>query len=187
MPSRRRGPAALLFLLAALLSPAAAVRAAETVTLRVMSFNIHHGEGLDGQLDLARIARIIREARADLVGLQEVDRGVERTRRRDLPAELAQLTGLTVRFDRNIAHQGGDYGNATLTRFPIRQARNVPLKSFGGGEQRGVQELLLDVHGRAVLFFNTHLDARRDPARTTNAAWPTARSASTPWAVSVTW
>ena len=139
-------------------------------TLRVMSYNIHHGEGIDGKLDLERIARLIVDAKADIVGLQEVDRGCERTQKRDLPAELAKLTGMTVQFDKNIPHQGGEYGNAVLTRFPVRRAKNTHLKSFANGEQRGVQQLVLDVRGRDVLFMNTHLDARRDPAEREHSA-----------------
>jgi endonuclease/exonuclease/phosphatase family metal-dependent hydrolase len=49
------------------------VAPAET-TVTVMSFNIHHGQGTDGVLDLERIARVIRASGADIVGLQEVDR-----------------------------------------------------------------------------------------------------------------
>ena len=99
--------------------------ASEPLTLRVMTFNIHHGEGIDGRLDLERIARVITDARADLVGLQEVDRGVERTQRRDIPTELARLTGLAVRFESNLPHQGGEYGNAVLSRFPVKTSRNT--------------------------------------------------------------
>ena len=142
----------------------------DATRIRVMSYNIHHGEGIDGKFDLERIARIITDAKADIVGLQEVDRGTERTQRRDLPAELARLTGMIVRFDKNIPHQGGEYGNAVLTRFPIKRATNTHLKSFANGEQRGVQQLVLDVHGREVLFLNTHLDARRDPAEREHSA-----------------
>lgn len=149
---------------------ATALPAAHPVTLRVLCYNIHHGEGLDGKLDLERIARVILDAKADIVGLQEVDRGVERTQRRDLPAELAKLTGMTVQFDRNIPHQGGEYGNAVLTRFPIRRARNTHLTMIGQGEQRGVQQVVLDVDGREVLFMNTHLDARRDSAERERSA-----------------
>lgn len=140
------------------------------VTVRVMSFNIHHAEGIDGKLDVDRIAKVIKDARADLVGLQEVDRGVERSQRRDLPAELAKLTGLTVQFDKNIPHQGGEYGNAVLSRYPIRRARNTALKSFANGEQRGVQQVVVDIAGREVLFLNTHLDARREPAEREHSA-----------------
>ncbi|WP_414660080.1 endonuclease/exonuclease/phosphatase family protein [Horticoccus sp. 23ND18S-11] len=139
-------------------------------SFRVLCYNIHHGEGLDGKLDLERIAKLITDAKADIVALQEVDRGVERTQKRDLPAELAKLTGLTVHFEKNIAHQGGEYGNAVLTRFPIKRARNTHLRMVGPGEQRGVLQLVLDVNGRDVLFMNTHLDARRDPVERERSA-----------------
>ena len=72
-----------------------------------MTWNIHHGEGTDGQLDLQRIARVIREAEVDLVALQEVDRGVARTARRDLPAEVAVLTEMSCVFSNNFGYQGG--------------------------------------------------------------------------------
>lgn len=151
----------LLPLLALLLAQTVAA-AADQPVLRVMSYNIHHAEGLDGRVDVERIARVILDAKADLVGLQEVDRGVERTQRRDLPAELARLTGLQVRFERNIIHQGGDYGNAILSRFPIRSFRNFPLPQKGPGERRGLLEVVVDVGGHEVVFLNTHLDHRAD-------------------------
>ncbi len=161
---------ALLASLVVALLTTASLRSAEPVTIRVMSYNIHHGEGLDGKLDLERIAKLITDARADIVGLQEVDRGTERVQKRDLSAELAKLTGMTVQFDKNIPHQGGDYGNAVLTKFPIKRAKNTHLKSFANGEQRGVQQLVLEIHGREVLFMNTHLDARRDPVEREHSA-----------------
>ncbi len=154
----------LLFPLLATTAASIAQSPTAVPTLRVMSYNIHHGEGLDQKVDLERIAKLITDAKADIVGLQEVDRGVERTQKRDLPAELAKLTGLTVTFEKNIPHQGGEYGNAVLSRFPIKQSKNTHYKMIGQGEQRGVQHLVLDVRGREVLFLNTHLDARRDPA-----------------------
>jgi hypothetical protein len=72
-------------------------------TLRVMTYNIHHGEGLDGQVDLLRIAQLIQREGADIVALQEVDKGVARTARRDFPAELAALTGMACVFSNNFA------------------------------------------------------------------------------------
>ena len=143
----------------------------KNMTFRVLTYNIHHGEGIDKKIDLQRIADLINREKADIVGLQEVDRGVERTARRDLPAELAQLTGMTVYFDRNIIHQGGDYGNAVLTRFPIKSAKNTHYKMLREGEQRGVQQMVLNVRGRDVLFMNTHIDFRPDDSeRLSNAA-----------------
>lgn len=143
---------------------AAAFAAAQPApaTLRVMSYNIHHGEGLDKKIDLARIARVILDAQVDVAGLQEVDRGVERTQRRDLPAELAQLTGMRVAFENNYPYQGGEYGNAILTRLPLKRVKNTHYKMLRPGEQRGVLQVVLDLHGRDVLFLDTHIDYRPD-------------------------
>lgn len=129
-------------------------------TFRVMTFNIHHGEGLDGKIDLSRIAALIRHERADLVALQEVDKGVQRTARRDLPGELAALTGLTSVFSNNFHYQGGEYGNAVLTRFPVVAATNSHYQMLRANEQRGLLQLTLEVRGRPLVFMNTHIDYR---------------------------
>lgn len=133
-------------------------------TFRVMTFNIHHGEGLDGQVDLPRIAEVIRRERADLVALQEVDKGVLRTARRDLSGELAALTGLTSVFSNNFHYQGGEYGNAVLSRFPVLSATNSQYQMLRTNEQRGILQLTLEIHGRQLIFMNTHIDYRQDDA-----------------------
>lgn len=134
----------------------------ESLRFRVLTYNIHHGEGVDGKLDLERIANVIRASDADLVALQEVDRGTERTDRVDQAAELARLSGLHVCFGGNLRHQGGDYGNAILSRFPIVSHRNHSLPNVDGGEPRGVLEARIAVPGLPVplKFLCTHLDHR---------------------------
>ncbi|BCS35863.1 metal-dependent hydrolase [Luteitalea sp. TBR-22] len=157
--------------------PAAESRAADSRlpppasrVLKVLTFNIHHAEGEDGTLDVARVAQVIRDAGADIVGLQEVDRGAERTGRRDLLKEIADLAGLRFAFGKNLDLQGGDYGNALLTRFPIVSEGNRALPVIGGGEPRGVLQVVLDVEGTQVLVLTTHLDHRRpDPQRVASA------------------
>ena len=140
-------------------------------TFRVMTYNIHHGQGLDGKEDLQRIADLIKREKADIVALQEVDKGVQRTARRDLPAEFAALTGLTCVFSNNYHFQGGEYGNAVLTRFPITQWTNTYYKMLRPGEQRGILQLVLNVHGHALVFMDTHVDFRGDDSeRLMNAA-----------------
>lgn len=133
-------------------------------TFRVMTYNIHHGEGEDGRLDLERIAALIKQERADIVALQEVDRNLPRTARRDLPGELAKLTGLTAVFSNNYAFEGGEYGNAVLSRFPVNSWTNYHYAKMRAGEQRGLMQLRLSVHGRPLWLANTHLDASRDDA-----------------------
>jgi endonuclease/exonuclease/phosphatase family metal-dependent hydrolase len=157
------------FLLALVLAglAVAPAPAAEPTRIRVLSYNIHHGEGMDGKLDLERIARVILSADPHVVSLQEVDRGVKRSGGVDEPAELARLTKMTAIFERNIAVQGGEYGNAVLTRLPVSARRNVPLPSHDGGEQRGVLVVDLAAPGdrkSPFRFLATHLDHRRSDA-----------------------
>ena len=132
------------------------------IRVRVLSYNIHHGEGTDRKFDLERIARHIKTARPDLVALQEVDQKTRRSGGVDQPAELARLTGMRVVFGENIRFQGGGYGNAILSRHPIRRHENHPLPSFYKGEQRGVLEVEVELPGAKmpILFYATHLDYR---------------------------
>ena len=136
--------------------------AGEPPNLRVLSYNIHHGEGVDHKLDLKRIARVIKSVSPDVVALQEVDRGTERTDRVDQPAELARLTNMKVLFERNIDHQGGQYGNAILSKLPITRHENVHLPLLDDGEQRGLLIAELKWQSQEILFLCTHLDFRAD-------------------------
>lgn len=128
--------------------------------IRVMSYNIHHGRGTDGKVDIERIAQVIKEAKPDIVGVQELDRGVQRSGGIDEIGEIARITGMTYYFDKNIEFQGGAYGNAVLTRFPILQQTNSYYKSVHPGERRAVQQVVVDVNGRKLVFLNTHMDYR---------------------------
>jgi endonuclease/exonuclease/phosphatase family metal-dependent hydrolase len=136
--------------------------------LRVLTYNIHHGEGLDGKFDLPRIAAVIKSVSPDLVALQEVDQDTARAGGVDQPAELARLTGMEVVFGRNIDFQGGGYGTAVLTRLPVKAHSSVKLRSFyeatpENAEQRGVQVVEIGEPGEVgVVFLCTHLDYRPD-------------------------
>jgi endonuclease/exonuclease/phosphatase family metal-dependent hydrolase len=133
-------------------------------TFRLMTYNIRHGEGMDGRVDLERIAEVIRREGADIVALQEVDRGVARTGRRDISGELASLTGMNRVFSNNYHFQGGEYGNALLTRLPLGNWRNRHYRMLREGEQRGLLEVEFEVAGQRVVVMNTHLDFRPDDA-----------------------
>jgi endonuclease/exonuclease/phosphatase family metal-dependent hydrolase len=132
--------------------------------LRVLTYNIHHGEGLDGRLDLARTAAVVSAAAPDLVALQEVDRGTRRTGGQDQLAELERLTGMHAAFGKAMDYQGGSYGVAVLSRSPIRRASNRRLPGSPDREPRTA--LSVDVDARApvgrVQFTTTHLDQGRD-------------------------
>ncbi|MHC4989375.1 MAG: endonuclease/exonuclease/phosphatase family protein [Planctomycetota bacterium] len=99
----------------------------DPLPLRIMSYNIRHGEGQDGRLDLERTAAVIADARPDLVALQEVDVGARRTGSIDQAARLAELTGMDHRFGAFMEYDGGEYGLAVLSRIPIRDAQVIRL------------------------------------------------------------
>ena len=135
------------------------------VRLRVLCYNIHHAAGVDGKLDVPRIARVIQSVKPDLVALQEVDRNTTRTGKVDQTAELARLTRMNHVFGANIAFQGGQYGNAILSRFPITEHRNHLLPNVDDGEQRGVLAAIVQVSkGRSLRLLATHFDHRRPDA-----------------------
>ncbi len=132
-----------------------------TRSIRVMTYNIHHGEGLDKKLDLGRIAEVINGASPDLVALQEVDNGLQRSGSADQVAELGRMTDLEPMSGWNLPMHGGKYGNAALSRFKVELWRNHHLpKLEAAAEQRGLMEVLVRVGGRRVLFLATHFDHR---------------------------
>jgi endonuclease/exonuclease/phosphatase family metal-dependent hydrolase len=152
--------AALLLVLAAVCPPpvAGAASSRGRVRLTVMSYNIHVGVGMDKKLDLKRIADVIKLYGCDLVGLQEVDRGVERTGRVDEIKELARLTGMDYAFAHNLDYQGGQYGVAVLSRFPILAIDHRRYANTRERERRGFIRVEVEVKGRRLNFVTTHLD-----------------------------
>jgi endonuclease/exonuclease/phosphatase family metal-dependent hydrolase len=133
--------------------------------LRVATFNIRHGVGLDGALDLARIAAVVERTGAEVVGLQEVDRHwSERSNFVDQATWLAQWLDMDVAFGANLdldppvpGAPRRQYGTAILSTYKIRETTNTLLPRPLGGEQRGLLEALIKVRGIPVRVFNTHL------------------------------
>lgn len=95
--------------------------------LRVCTYNIHAGTGVDGHRDLERIGDVIRGVDPDLVGLQEVDRNRERSNHVDQTRFLADYLEMTSVFEPAIewsptTGSGGEtpaYGVATLSPYPF--------------------------------------------------------------------
>ena len=134
------------------------------VTVRVLSYNIRHGEGRDGRIDLARIAAVMKSARPDVIALQEVDRGTERSGGVDQLAELARLMGMHAEFGRAFEFSGGAYGVGVLSRWPIADPDNHALPSTEDREPRTALTVRVKAgeHGPWLRFTSTHLDSGRD-------------------------
>lgn len=125
--------------------------------LNVVSYNIRHGRGMDDRVDITRAAGVLRSLMPDVVGLQEVDVGVERSGRVDEAAELGRLVGLQHSFGAFFDYQGGQYGMAILSRYPIRRSESVRLPD--GNEPRVALAVEVDhpTIGR-LMIVNVHFD-----------------------------
>ncbi|MCR9244675.1 MAG: endonuclease/exonuclease/phosphatase family protein [bacterium] len=129
--------------------------------LRVLSYNIKHGRGNDGKVNLERAAAVIRRTNADVVFLQEIDDGVLRSGQVDQMQELGQLTGLHSRFGAFMNYQGGAYGMGLLSRHPITASHNRALPD--GLEPRTALDALVTLpNGKELLVCNVHLYATED-------------------------
>jgi endonuclease/exonuclease/phosphatase family metal-dependent hydrolase len=125
---------------------------------RVATYNIHKCRGFDRRTSPDRINAVIEELRAEIVCLQEVVDASEGPRNFDQAREIAKaFPAYSWRFGSNRALRGGQYGNMTLTRFPIRSWRNHDL-THGKREERGVLQVDIELGGNQVLHvFNIHL------------------------------
>lgn len=86
--------------------------------IRVGSYNIQNGSWVGH--DMAKIGHDIKRLGLDLVGLQEVDRHTGRVDGVDTLTPLWRATGLGYRrFCCSMPYDGGQYGTAVLSRFPI--------------------------------------------------------------------
>ncbi|MFI0593253.1 endonuclease/exonuclease/phosphatase family protein [Streptomyces griseus] len=176
-------------LLGVLLAPPAAAASAHRsspsggsgagLPLRVATYNIHAGAGVDGVFDLDRQTAELRSLDADVIGLQEVDRHWgARSEWRDLAGELARRLRMHVSFapiySLDPAEPGApraEYGVAVLSRHRIVSAENHEIARLSTQDPNpvpapapGFGEVVVRVRGLPVHVYVTHLDYRPDPA-----------------------
>ena len=123
----------------------------DVMSLRIMTYNIQHGAGMDDVIDLNRQAKVIGDATPDVVGLQEVDSCVKRSNRVHQVAVLAKSLGMYSTFGPAIPLTGGKYGVAILSKEKPLSYHNIPLP---GSEKR----TLLVCEFQEYVFACTHLD-----------------------------
>jgi endonuclease/exonuclease/phosphatase family metal-dependent hydrolase len=132
-------------------------------TLKVLTYNIHHANppSRPNVIDIEAVARVISQSGADLVALQEIDVHTRRSGTGlDEAAELGKLTGMHSYFAKSRDYDGGDYGLAILSKFPILHAEDLPLP-LEGGEHRALAVITIEpTPGHTVLFADTHLDLK---------------------------
>ncbi len=124
--------------------------------LVVVTYNINHGEGVDGRYSIERVAWTLAQYEPDIVALQEVDKSSRRTRE-DLQAEiLARRLKMRYVFGENVDHMGGNFGNAILSRYPIVSSNNADISPEGSPDRRSLLRATIDVHGVMLDIYTDH-------------------------------
>lgn len=167
MPRRgehvRRISASLLF--AAAFATACIPFVRKDSSVRVLVFNIHAGKDAGGKDNIADLAALIRATRADIVLLQEVDRGTNRSGKVDQVQALMNATRFSGVFGRSLDYDGGQYGIAAFARhgFVFNETIDLPVtpvQTRAGGSHEPRAALMTSAITRQgrLQALTTHLD-----------------------------
>lgn len=142
----------VFFCLIMMVSPLSAQT--DSTWIRVMSYNIHYGEGMDGEYNLANIAKVINKANPDLVGLQEISDSL-------MAVELGKLTKMHVVFGASLGRSSG-YGDAILSKYPFEWVANHSIPSASSSRYQAMAvdvDLSSKIQGFGkIRLINTHFD-----------------------------
>ena len=125
-------------------------------TIRVMTYNIHNGTGIDNKLDYNRIADVITQIAPDVVALQELDSVTNRSNGVDVTSHLSSLTAMYPYYSASIPYDGGKYGIAVLSKTKPLSYKTFPLP----GREEARSLLLLEF--RDYIFCCTHFSLNAD-------------------------
>lgn len=128
--------------------------------IKVVTYNIHGGIGMDGQQNYSRIGRMLAERNVDIALLQEVDtRCPDRKTEQDIhdlcAGHFSQLVPSPALYTPE-----GWYGNAVLTRYPVRFSQSIDV-SYSNRQPRNIQELIIDTEFGPLHLLNTHKGLKR--------------------------
>lgn len=130
----------------------------------ILTYNVHSGIGTDGKVLPLRIAEVIDRCNPDIVALQELDSGLDRTQNIDQAHLIAKTLNMSYHFHSSIRLAEGKYGNAVLSRFPLRlvKAGAIPSLPFRARlERRGAVWVELGVNDHKIQVVSTHFGLDR--------------------------
>lgn len=132
-------------------------------SLRVMTYNIYGARATSpaNAADLDAIAEVIRRQNPDFVTLNEVGVFTNRTGKDVHQArDLAEKLGMEWHFSKAIDRDGGEYGDAVLSKYPILEKRSyrLPCAAEQPGEDRSLCVIRVQIDGKDLYVASTHLD-----------------------------
>ncbi len=129
-----------------------------------MTYNVHSCIGMDGKVSPLRIAEVIAHYNPDVVALQELDAGLSRTDLVDQAHLIAKSLEMSYHFHSSIQVEEGEYGNAVLSRFPMRLVKGEALPTHPINrnlERRGAVWAEVAFKGIKLQVLATHLGLNR--------------------------
>lgn len=132
--------------------------------LKIITFNVAHGKGLDGIIDIERQAEFLKQYNPDIVFLQEIDMYTKRAGERNQIREFSKKVGLYYSsMESNITLEQGYYGDGIITRFPISFSTNylMPLTDINH-EQRGILCNRISFGTTKINLFSVHLSTYQE-------------------------
>ncbi len=134
------------------------------------SFNICSARFVLGKYteeNLALVVEKIKGSGADVVAMQEVDMSAQRSNEVDMTSEIARGVGFEHNYFIKIRDfQGGEYGTAIISRFPIKESKTFNFQTSIAKQGTSCGYVVLDVNGEDVAIFNTHLSYESEEANT---------------------
>lgn len=123
------------------------------ITIRVLTYNIFHGETTSGEINMDLFANIINKFNPDLVALQEVDKSVGRSNYLDITNELSQRTGLDGYFIEFRDYKEGEYGVAILSKYPIKKIDII--EAYSSSVYRTLSFAKVEIRENEFIYFNS--------------------------------
>ncbi len=132
--------------------------------LRAITFNMCHGQGLDGKIDVKRQAEFLRKFKPDIIFLQEIDMYTQRVNKEDQIYRFSKYVGLPYRsMGINIKYKNGFYGDGLLCRFPIEYSTNYLMPLIDDThEQRGLLHTKISFGTTRLNLFSVHLSTNEE-------------------------
>lgn len=133
-------------------------------SIRIVTYNVHSCVGIDGSLSPSRIARALAEYTPDVVALQELDVGRARSEHEDQAHTIADKLSMHLHFHPAMQIEEERYGDAVLSRYPMKVRRSEALPGLVDGPQlepRGALWVEVQVGGHALQIITTHLGLTR--------------------------
>lgn len=134
------------------------------IDISVLTYNIRSCRGLDGIVSHHRIANVIADLDPDIIALQEVDVGLERSDLVDQAESIAVALSMSYHFHPSFQWKEGEYGNVIMSKHPLTLIRAKALPGLEHGrriERRGVIWAKIMIRGMELQVFNTHLGLKR--------------------------